>query len=118
MTAAMNGSVNFSIPDGWVPEFAHHGKNSFLIKPVADNLTQEEKDKLEAKNLLDVLEHEIIPMYYEQPERWAELMKTSMREVTPFFDAGRMADEYYQRLYHFEAQARTESKIAALREAV
>ena len=118
MTAAMNGSVNFSIPDGWVPEFAQHGKNSFLIKPAADNLTQEEKDKIEAKNLLDVLEHEIIPMYYDQPDRWAELMKTSMREVTPFFDAGRMADEYYKRLYHFEASVRTESKTAALREAV
>jgi starch phosphorylase len=120
MTAAMNGSVNFSIPDGWVPEFGKHGINSFLVKPAADSLSQEEKDKIEAKNLLDVLEHEIIPMYYEQPERWAELMKTSMRDVVPFFDAGRMADEYYQRLYHFDAASRkgTETAAAELRQAV
>jgi starch phosphorylase len=33
MTAAMNGSINLSIPDGWVPEFAQHGKNCFSIEP-------------------------------------------------------------------------------------
>jgi starch phosphorylase len=102
MTAAMNGSLNFSIPDGWVPEFAKHAHNSFLVKPAPDNLPQEEKDKIEAQNLLDVLEYEIIPMYYEQPEKWAQLMKTGMRDVVPYFDAGRMADEYYQKLYHHE----------------
>jgi starch phosphorylase len=118
MTAAMNGSINFSIPDGWVPEFSKHGKNSFLIMPALDSLTQEEKDKIEAQNLLDVLEHEIIPMYYDQPELWAELMKTSMRDVVPFFDAGRMADEYYEKLYHYEAKIRIETSAAELRQAV
>jgi starch phosphorylase len=120
MTAAMNGSVNFSIPDGWVPEFSKHGKNSFVIKAAADHLMQEEKDKIEAQNLLDVLEHEIIPMYYEKPEQWAELMKNSMRDVAPYFDAGRMADEYYQKLYHFDAaeRAQTSGLKTQLRKAV
>jgi hypothetical protein len=36
-------------------------------------------------------------------------MKNSMRDVAPFFDAGRMADEYYQKLYHHEAQAQIEA---------
>lgn len=99
MTAAMNGSLNVSIPDGWVPEFARHGENSFVIKTANDLLTPESKDKIEAQALLDVLEKEIIPMYYEQPDKWLKLMKTSMREVLPFFDAGRMADEYYEKLY-------------------
>jgi glycogen phosphorylase len=103
MTAAMNGSVNFSIPDGWVPEFAKHGVNTFNIKAAADHLPQDEKDRIEAQNMLDVLEHEILPTYYEHPEKWTEIMKNSMREVVPFFDAGRMADEYYQRLYNFDA---------------
>jgi starch phosphorylase len=120
MTAAMNGSVNFSIPDGWVPEFAKHGNNSFLVKPAPDHLSQEEKDKIEAQGLLDVLENEIIPMYYEQPEKWAEVMKSSMRDVAPYFDAGRMADEYYERLYHFnEAERKGHgSADAQLRKAV
>jgi glycogen phosphorylase len=102
MTAAMNGSINFSIPDGWVPEFAKHGNNCFNIQAADDHLPQDEKDKIEAKHLLDVLEHEIIPTYYEQPQQWVEVMKSSMKDVVPFFDAGRMADEYYEKLYNFE----------------
>lgn len=100
MTAAMNGSVNLSIPDGWVPEFAQHGKNSFLIQPANDLLTEASRDKLEAQNLFDVLEKEIIPMYYDKPDQWMKVMKGSMRDVLPFFDAGRMAREYYEKMYH------------------
>lgn len=111
MTAAMNGSINVSIPDGWVPEFAQPGKNSFLISTAKDSLSQEEKDKIEAQNLLDLLEHEIIPMYYEKPEQWAEVMKGSMRDVLPFFDAGRMADEYYEKLYHFPYETEVKSGV-------
>jgi starch phosphorylase len=100
MTAAMNGSINLSIPDGWVPEFAKHGKNSFIIPTANDLLTQESKDKLEAQALLDLLEKEIMPLYYEKPAEWLEIMKTSMRDVVPFFDSGRMAREYYEKLYN------------------
>lgn len=99
MTAAMNGSINVSIPDGWVPEFARHGKNAFIIDTANDQLTPESKDKIEGQALLDLLEKEIIPMYYEQPDRWLKLMKTSMGDVLPQFDSGRMADEYYKILY-------------------
>ncbi len=106
MTAAMNGSINLSIPDGWVPEFAKHNVNSFNIKPAQDSLTQDEKDRIEAQNLLDLLENEIIPMYYERPEEWVNVMKSSMTDVLPFFDSGRMADEYYERLYKFEASGK------------
>lgn len=99
MTAAMNGSINFSIPDGWVPEFAEDGVNSFIIPTADDSLSTEEKDRIEAKNLLDVLENTIIPMYYDAPDRWLRMMKASMREVVPQFDAGRMAQEYYDKMY-------------------
>ena len=99
MTAAMNGSVNLSIPDGWVPEFAKHGENSFLIQPANELLTEVSRDKIEAQNLLDVLEKEIIPTYYEKPADWLRIMKASMRDVVPFFDSGRMAREYYEKMY-------------------
>lgn len=99
MTAAMNASVNLSIPDGWVPEFSQHGKNSFLIKTADDALSQDEKDKIEARNLLDVLEHEIIPTYYKNHAKWQKIVKASMKDVLPQFDAGRMAKEYYEKLY-------------------
>ena len=99
MTAAMNASVNLSIPDGWIPEFSKHGKNSFLIDTADDGLSPEVKDKVEAKNLLDVLEKEIIPTYYDKPGQWQAIVKAGMKDIVPFFDSGRMADEYYKKLY-------------------
>jgi starch phosphorylase len=99
MTAAMNASVNFSIPDGWVPEFAKHGKNSFLIGTAKDTLPQEEKDEIEAEDMLDILENEIIPTYYENPDKWVKIVKQSMKDVQPYFDSSRMAEEYYEKLY-------------------
>src|SRR5688572_33179678 len=99
MTAAMNGSVNLSIPDGWVPEFAKHGKNSFIIQTAEDSLSQDAKDKIEAKNLLDVLENEIIPMYYDSRAKWQRVVKASMNDVLPEFNSGRMVKEYYEELY-------------------
>ncbi len=100
VTAAMNGSVNLSIPDGWVPEFAKHGKNSFVIPTANDLLTQGSKDKLEAQGLLDLLEKEIIPLYYDKPDEWLKVVKSSMTDVLPCFDSGRMAQEYYNKLYN------------------
>jgi starch phosphorylase len=99
MTAAMNASVNLSIPDGWVPEFAKHGKNCFLIGTAKDSMTQEQKDAIESEDLMDILEQEIIPTYYDSPAKWLKIVKQSMRDVLPFFDSGRMAEEYYEKLY-------------------
>lgn len=101
MTAAMNGSVNLSIPDGWIPEFSKHGQNSFIIQPANDLLTEGSKDKIEAQHLLDVLEKEILPLYYDHPAEWVKVMKSGMKDILPFFDSGRMADEYYEKLYKF-----------------
>ena len=99
MTATMNGSVNVSIPDGWVPEFSKHGKNSFIIKTADESLSVEQRDRIEAENLLDVLEKEVIPTYYQTPEKWNKIVKTAMEEVVPFFDSARMAKEYYDKMY-------------------
>jgi starch phosphorylase len=99
MTAAMNGSINLSIPDGWIPEFAKHGKNSFIIETADPKLTPEEGDKVEARHLLDLLEKEIIPMYYKTPARWLNVMKAGMMDVLPQFDSARMAREYFDKLY-------------------
>ncbi|HRJ28930.1 MAG TPA: alpha-glucan family phosphorylase [Cyclobacteriaceae bacterium] len=99
MTAAMNGSINCSIPDGWVPEFAKHGKNAFIIEPAADDLSVSDKDKEEANRLYELLENEVIPLYYKNPSKWIKMMKAGMKDVVPFFDSARMADEYYEKLY-------------------
>jgi glycogen phosphorylase len=98
MTAAMNGSINFSIPDGWVPEFAQDGKNSFII-PRAETENHEEQARLENEYMLTLLENEIVPLYYNKPGDWLRVMKQSMMDVVPFFDSNRMAHEYYDRMY-------------------
>ena len=99
MTAAMNGSVNLSIPDGWIPEFARHGKNSFVIEPADRNLSEHEQNIIEANRIFDILEKEILPTYYEQPEKWAAIVMNAMKDVNPAFESGRMARQYYEQLF-------------------
>jgi starch phosphorylase len=100
MTAAMNGSVNLSTWDGWIIEFVKHGDNGFVVPEHPAEMPYEHQDILDRDNLLYVLEEEILPLYYEQPEQWWNLVNKGIREVVPFFDSDRMATEYYQKLYH------------------
>ncbi len=99
MTASMNGSIHFSTDDGWHPEFAKNGMNSFTIPPIDHSKSVEEQDYEDNKNLMDILEDDIIPIYYDKPELWTQIMKTAMFDVIPFFDSGRMANEYYTKMY-------------------
>lgn len=99
MTAAMNGSVNLSLPDGWVPEFAKDKENSFLIQPASDQLSVEEKDHEENKNLMEVLEKTVLPLYYQDQSKWLQIVRTAAKEVVPEFESGRQANEYYEILY-------------------
>lgn len=99
MTAAMNGSMNLSLPDGWVPEFAKDGENSFLITKADDGLSGIEKDNLENKNLMDILENTVLPMYYQAPEQWLKIIGNASMAVVPEFESARMADEYYRVMY-------------------
>lgn len=104
MTAAMNGSVNFSTLDGWIPEFAQHGENAFVV-PMADykNMSVYEQDAFDLNALYDVLENEILPTYYEQPDKWRQITQNAMDDVKIRFGSDRMADEYYKLLYNQEA---------------
>jgi len=96
MTAAMNGAINFTVQDGWIPEFGQHGENSFLF-PIADlHLSYPEQDNTDYLNMMQILEEEIIPTYYKDKTRWLQIMKQNMQDVVPAFGADRMADEYYQ----------------------
>ena len=99
MTASMNGSVHFSINDGWHPEFARDGKNAFTILEVDHNLGVAEQDHLDNKNMMDILENIILPTYYTKQHKWTRIMKNAMTEIEIEFDSGRMAKEYYELMY-------------------
>lgn len=103
MTAAMNGSINLSIPDGWIPEFSKHGKNCFIITP-AETENSEEQDTIENDTLLTMLEKEIAPLYYNNPKAWTAIVKQSMEDILPEFDSNRMAREYYEKMYSEESK--------------
>ncbi|OQP63776.1 alpha-glucan family phosphorylase [Niastella vici] len=107
MAAAMNGAINVSIPDGWFPEFAKDKINSFVIPPASPGLSDHEQDAIEANNLYDLLEKEIIPMYYDYPDRWLSIIENSMQDIIPYFDSNRMAAEYYEKMYLFNIAQHT-----------
>jgi glycogen phosphorylase len=114
MAAAMNGAINVSTPDGWFPEFAKDKINSFVIPPAPAGLTDHEQDAIEANNLYNLLEKEIIPMYYDYPARWLTLMKNSMQDVIQGFDSNRMAAEYYEKMYTYLNRQQSGYDIPAL----
>jgi len=100
MAAAMNGAVNFSIPDGWHPEFEKHGYNCFTIPAIGKELPHEEQDRLDNLHLMDILENEVMPIYYKDKNRWINIMKNSMVDALNDFESGRMVQEYYMKLYN------------------
>lgn len=99
MTAAMNGAINFSISDGWVIEFARHGENAFVIPTTDPTQPIDQQDNEDFYSMMYILENEILPTYYNKPDRWKQLVKNSMLDVYPMFDSDRMVDEYYSKLY-------------------
>ncbi len=103
MKAALNGVLNFSVLDGWWRE-AYNGKNGWAIGEDA-TLDQEIQDEADAESLYEILEEEIIPLYYTErgaddiPRDWMEMVKETLRTVTPQFSTRRMLKEYVDRLY-------------------
>jgi glycogen phosphorylase len=99
MAAAMNGALNVCSPDGWFPEFARDKMNSFVVPACDISQPDHIQDDADADSLYQLLETEILPMYYDYPKRWMEMVKNSMKDVVPKFDSNRMAKEYYEKLY-------------------
>ena len=99
MTAAMNGAINLSTLDGWIPEFARDGDNCFTIPKADLNQDTYQQDNHDHEHLMRLLEEVIIPMYYDNQKEWIRIMKNSMRDVSPQFDSKRMAHEYYEEIY-------------------
>lgn len=101
--AAMNGSINLSVLDGWWGE-AWDGTNGWAITPHNSDLDPAERDRIESEELLDLLEHEVIPAWYTDDgagysESWVGRAKASMKTIIPRFNAERMVCDYVHRLY-------------------
>ena len=100
MTAAMNGSVNCSTNDGWICEFIHHGNNGFVVPPIDyENISVQEQDQYDLNKLYEILENQVLPLYYDNHEVWRQITQNGMRDVRFQFDSNRMAQEYYEIMY-------------------
>jgi starch phosphorylase len=101
MKVALNGGLNLSVMDGWWAE-AFDGSNGWGIEsPEADPGTQDDHD---AAAVLDLLEHEVIPLFYTRdpdglPRRWLQRVKAALRTLIPQFAAQRMLHDYVRELY-------------------
>jgi starch phosphorylase len=103
MKLAPNGGLNLSVLDGWWCE-GFNGNNGWAIGPDIQNGTVEFQNEVDAGSLYQVLENQIIPLYYAKPDgklplAWLQLMREAIRSVTPVFNTHRMVKEYTERLY-------------------
>ena len=105
MKSALNGGLNLSVVDGWWEE-AWSGKNGWAIRS-DPSLSMEAQDAYDSEALLRLLEHEVIPSYYDRdrsgvPRAWVRRIKDSLRSIGPNFNAGRMVGEYVSKVYPAE----------------
>ena len=103
MKVPPNGGLNFSILDGWWDE-AYDGQNGWAIGNREEYTDLEYQDEVESNALYNVLENEIIPLYYERgrddiPRQWVTAMKWSMQTVCPQFSTNRMVADYFNKFY-------------------
>ncbi|MBV9618400.1 MAG: alpha-glucan family phosphorylase [Verrucomicrobia bacterium] len=103
MKCCPNGGINLSVLDGWWHE-GFNGINGWAIAPEINDGTVEFQTAVDANSLYQLLENQIIPLYYAKPDgrlplAWLQLMRESIRSVTPIFNTHRMVKEYTERLY-------------------
>ena len=97
MKAAANGILNVSILDGWWAEGCDHGINGWQL---GDGFEGEGADTHDLAALKRVLSDEVLPTYYDNPERWIGMMRGAIETASSRFSAARMVDCYYEQLYH------------------
>jgi starch phosphorylase len=114
MKSALNGGLNLSIKDGWWDEW-YDGENGWAI-PTADGVEDpDRRDEIEAAALYDLIEQSVARRFYDRdaaglPTRWIEMVRHTLTTLGPKVLAGRMVQDYVQRLY---APAAVSSRIAS-----
>ena len=96
MKAALNGVPSLSVLDGWWVEGCLEGTTGWAIGH-GDGI--EESEAEEATSLHDKLEQTIIPLYYQRPRAYAEVMRTAISINGGFFNTHRMLSQYDTQAY-------------------
>jgi starch phosphorylase len=101
--AEMNGTLNFSVLDGWWYEGYREGAGWALTEHRTYE-NQQFQDQLDAATIYSMLENEIIPLFYAKnakgysPE-WIQYIKNSIAKIAPYYTTKRMFDDYVHRFY-------------------
>ena len=109
MKAALNGSLNLSILDGWWEEY-FDGKNGWAIPSAHEHMGAAERDAFEANALYELIEHQVAPRFYDRdetgrPTAWIASIRHTLATLSPELSAERMLAEYVDRLYAPAAEA-------------
>lgn len=103
MKAAANGVLNVSTLDGWWAE-AYSFDVGWAIGRGEVYDDADYQDAVEAHALYDLLERDVVPMFYERgadglPRRWIERVKNSIKKLNSYFNTHRMVREYTEQFY-------------------
>jgi starch phosphorylase len=103
MKVLANGGLNLSVLDGWWAE-GYSRDVGWAIGRGEEYDDQELQDQIESNALYDLLEQDIVPLYYDRsrdglPRGWIAMMKRSMRELCPRFNTNHMVKEYTENAY-------------------
>ena len=103
--------LHLSILDGWTVEGTWNGINGYTVEypGLDDDIPWEERHWKDHKRIMEILEEEIIPTYYDNKLEWARLMRQALRTSEAYFNSDRMVVEYYNRLYKPIAHAGREA---------
>ena len=123
MKAALNGSLNLSVLDGWWDEM-YDGENGWAIPTANNDAAPEERDDIEAAALYELLETQVAPRFYgltvsdgagaagpsqpgpqTVPTHWGSMIKHTMTHLGPAVSADRMLKDYVNVLYRPAAVA-------------
>ncbi len=112
--ATINGAINLSILDGWwdemyLPPTASSPSNGWAIPSSSNPSSVEEGDRLEANALFELLERDVVPLFYDRPDhtfprRWVFKMKHSLATLGHEVMAGRMVKDYTTNYYEVAAR--------------
>ena len=102
--AQMNGVLNFSVKDGWWYE-GYVEKAGWYLTENRTYENQAHQDQLDAATIYQLLEREIIPLYYAKNSKgyspeWIQYIKNSVTKITPRFTMKRMIDDYFEKFYN------------------
>ncbi len=101
--AAMNGVLNLSVLDGWWPE-GFDGLNGWAFGWTEPYTDTEHVDRNDAQELMDLLEKEVVPLFYDRdsrgvPDGWVRRSVRAVRSIAPQFSARRMVQDYTLKHY-------------------